>query len=367
MILRNWKHFDFLLLAAMLLLIIFSIAMIDSAIAGNIELLENNTLRRQIVFALGGFVLLMGLTAVDYHIWPTLGRVLYLICFLFLGFIILSGQISFGAQRWIDLGVAVVQPSELAKISMILILADYFARNRDRVHDWGMIIGSGLWLFGLMGLVFIQPDLSTSLTLMVIWGAMFFAVGMTWQQIAVFGVAGLSAPILSYPFLQGYQQQRIINFLFPDPDARFGEIYNITQAKISIGSGGWLGQGYGQGTQVQLRFLKVRHTDFIFSAISEEFGFVGALLIMLILLFIVYRILRAGRLAHDPYGALICYGSAALLFFQTTVNIGMNLNLMPVTGLPLPFVSQGGSSLVAMMMLIGLVQSVVARHKRLEF
>jgi rod shape determining protein RodA len=230
-----------------------------------------------------------------------------------------------------------------------------------------MIIGSGLWLFGLMGLVFIQPDLSTSLTLMVIWGAMFFAVGMTWQQIAVFGVAGLSAPILSYPFLQGYQQQRIINFLFPDPDARFGEIYNITQAKISIGSGGWLGQGYGQGTQVQLRFLKVRHTDFIFSAISEEFGFVGALLIMLILLFIVYRILRAGRLAHDPYGALICYGSAALLFFQTTVNIGMNLNLMPVTGLPLPFVSQGGSSLVAMMMLIGLVQSVVARHKRLEF
>jgi rod shape determining protein RodA len=367
MILRNWRHFDFILLGAMLLLIIFSIAMIDSAIAGNIELIENNTVRRQIVFAFSGFLILLFVTLVDYHIWPTLGRVMYFITLLFLLLILLGGQTSFGAQRWIDLGVAVVQPSELAKISVLLMLADFLGRNKNRINDWGTILRSLGILLGLMALVFIQPDLSTSLVLMVIWAALLFASGLTIQYMAVFGLAGLIAPIAGYPFLQAYQQQRIINFLFPNPDARFGEEYNITQAKISIGSGGWLGKGYGQGSQVQLRFLKVRHTDFIFSAISEEFGFVGALVIMILLLVIIWRILRAGRLAHDAYGALICYGAAAMLFFQIAVNIGMNLNLMPVTGLPLPFVSQGGSSLVALMIIIGLVESVVARHVRLEF
>ena len=139
------------------------------------------------------------------------------------------------------------------------------------------------------------------------------------------------------------------------------------QGLIIIGDGGWFGQGYGSGSQVQLRFLKVRHSDFIFSALSEEFGFVGAVTVIAVLAFIIARILRAAQLSTDTYGALICYGVATLISFQTIVNIGMNLNLLPVTGLTLPFVSYGGSSLLTLFIGIGLVESVLLRHKDLEF
>ena len=144
-----------------------------------------------------------------------------------------------------------------------------------------------------------------------------------------------------------YQQNRIINFLFPDPAARHGEIYNIQQALITIGSGGLFGQGYGHGSQVQLRFLKIRWSDFIFSAAAEEFGFVGIAILLLLLFFVIYRCLRTARLARDTFGALIAYGVAVLIAFQSIVNIGVNLNLMPATGLTLPFVSYGGSSLLS--------------------
>ena len=167
--------------------------------------------------------------------------------------------------------------------------------------------------------------------------------------------------------MENYQKQRIVQFFFPDENARFGEEYNVFQSLITIGSGGWTGQGYRQGSQVQLRFLKVRHSDFIFSAIAEEFGFIGTVIVMLLLLFVIIRILRVARMSYDTYGALICYGVATLIAFQSFVNIGMNLNLLPVTGLPLPFISQGGSSLLSLMLGIGLVESVISRHKVLEF
>jgi rod shape determining protein RodA len=159
--------------------------------------------------------------------------------------------------------------------------------------------------------------------------------------------------------LEQYQQLRVVNFLFPDPNARYGNTYNVDQALITIGSGGWFGQGYGHGSQVQLRFLKVRHTDFIFSAMAEEFGFIGTVLVIGILLFVIFRCLRAARLSRDVYGALICYGFTMLIFFQTAVNIGVNLKLIPVTGLTLPFISYGGSSLLSMALGIGLVESVL--------
>ncbi|HEX9090624.1 MAG TPA: FtsW/RodA/SpoVE family cell cycle protein, partial [Anaerolineales bacterium] len=161
--------------------------------------------------------------------------------------------------------------------------------------------------------------------------------------------------------------QRILNFLFADPNATQGETYNIQQALISIGSGGLLGKGYNQGTQVHLRFLKVRWSDFIFSATAEEFGLIGSVIIMLLLLFIIYRCLRIARLSRDTFGGLIAYGVAVLLAFQGMVNIGVNLKLLPATGLPLPFISYGGSSLLSLLLGVGLVQSVILRHKPLEF
>ena len=226
--------------------------------------------------------------------------------------------------------------------------------------------------------IILQPDLSTSIVIMVLWFGLIWASGLDLKLLFIAGgagavITGIGLPLLllnydpENPTRFTYQLERVINFLFPDPNASFGAIYNVQQALISIGEGGWFGQGYGSGSQVQLRFLKVRHSDFIFSALSEEFGFMGAFLVIATLAFIISRCLRAARLSSDTYGALIAYGAATLIAFQTIVNIGMNLNLLPVTGLTLPFVSYGGSSLMTLSIAIGLVESVVLRHKNLEF
>jgi len=274
-----------------------------------------------------------------------------------------GGETAFGSSRWVDVGFAVVQPSELAKITIIVVMADFFARNLERIGEIPWIIRSSILTAGLVVMILIQPDLSTSITLMVIWAALLFASGLKWKHIVLFIVVAIVLISVSYPFLADYQKQRVTNFLFTDDEARYGEQYNVNQALITIGSGGWLGQGYGQGTQVQLRFLKVRVSDFIFASIAHEMGFVGTFIMMGLLFFVIYRILYTARNARDSYGALLCYGVATLIAFQTIINIGMNLKLLPVTGLPLPFISQGGSSLLSILLGVGLVESVAARQK----
>jgi len=199
---------------------------------------------------------------------------------------------------------------------------------------------------------------------MVLWFSMLWISGLPPKYIAVFALAGVVLGMLAFPFLENYQQQRVLTFVFPDPNARHGATYNVEQALISIGSGGLTGMGYGHGSQVQLRYLKVRHTDFIFSAMAEEFGFIGTVLIIVILGIVIMRILRAARLAADPLGSMICYGIAATIFFQCVTAIGMNLGILPVTGLTLPLVSSGGTSLMSILIGIGLVESVVVRRRR---
>jgi len=365
--LNTWRYFDYWLLGAVAVLIIFGVAMIDSAVAGNAELVELNVVNRQIMFALAGLAMIIVITMLDYHIWVAAGRVLYVIVLLALSILVIFGQEAFGAVRALDVGFAVVQPSELANIAIILLLSDFFARNQHRIGEFAWVLRSGVQPFILVGLTLLQPDLSTAIVLLVLWGAMLFVSGLRPQHLFMFIGVGTLLGLASFPFLANYQQQRIINFIAPAEDARYGETYNVEQASISIGSGGFLGQGYGQGTQVQLRFLKVRHTDFIFSTIASEFGFVGNVAVLLVLLFIVYRILKDASVAHDAFGAFICYGVATLISFTTIVNVAMNLNLIPVTGLTLPFVSQGGSSLLSLMLGIGLVESVAARQKLVEY
>jgi len=191
---------------------------------------------------------------------------------------------------------------------------------------------------GVVAWILLQPDLSTSIVILVIWFALLWASGLKIKHLLITlgsGVLslGIGLPILLLNYdpnktdalIKPYQLERILNFLFPNPDARHGANYNVEQSRISIGAGGWLGQGYGSGSQVQLRFLKVRHSDFIFSALSEEFGFVGALFVIALLAFIIFRCLRAAHLASDTFGALIAYGIAVLIGFQVLVNVGMNL------------------------------------------
>jgi len=360
-----WRHFDFWLLGAVILANAFGIAMIRSAIAGNETLLPQ--INRQIIYASIGLVVIVIFTILDYRYWSSLNRVLYFGMMLFLVILYLSGIARFGAARWFVVGSILVQPAEIAKLAMIIALADYFARSQDAARDWFWIAKSLLIALGLVIWILLQPSLSNTIVIMVIWAAMVWVNGLQIKHLAAIIVTGLITVVAGFPFLQTYQQERVLNFFFPNPNASYGATYNVLQALIALGSGGWFGKGYGHGSQTQLRFMKVRHTDFIFSVIAEEFGLIGAVLTIALLIFIIYRCLRAARLAREPFGSLLAYGVAVLISFQAAVNIAVNLNLMPVTGLPLPFISQGGSGLLSLMFGIGLVESVIVRHKPLEF
>jgi rod shape determining protein RodA len=363
----NWRHFDFWLLGAVALMTIFGITMIRSSVAGNIELERANIVQRQLIFAVLGFIVIFVVAAIDYHLWASISRPMYIVTAVFLGALTIAGQALYGSARWFDTGVILIQPSEIAKIVVILVLADFFTRNMDKLNNIAWIGRSLLFTLGIVVWIILQPNLSTSLVIIAVWFSLLWASGLKLKYLLIFGLSGIILPFVAYPFLADYQQQRILNFLFSDPNATQGETYNIQQALISIGSGGWLGKGYNQGTQVHLRFLKVRWSDFIFSATAEEFGFIGSVAIMILLLFIIYRCLRVAKLSRDTFGALIAYGVAVLLAFQGMVNIGVNLKLLPATGLPLPFISYGGSSLLSLLLGVGLVESVILRHKPLEF
>jgi rod shape determining protein RodA len=360
---RRWRHFDFWLLGGVALLVVFGIAMIRSAIAGNETLAGLPAAQTQ--NALLGLVVLLIASIIDYHFWRALTRPMYLGLLVLLLSLEIGGSESFGAARWLDLGFTQVQPSELAKTLLIIILADDISRNEERIRTWGGVLRSLALAAVPAFVIFRQPDLSTAILTMVLWAAIIFAAGIRPKHMATLAGSAMILPIVAFPFLQFYQKQRLVLFLAPDADP--GARYNVDQALISIGSGGWFGQGYGDGTQVQLRFLKVRHTDFIFSALSEEFGWIGAVAVLLVLAFVIYRCLRAARMARDTYGALIAYGVATLIFYQAAFNIGMNLNLLPVAGLPLPFISYGGSSLWSALLGVGLVESVVIHRQELEF
>jgi len=363
----TWRYFDFWLMGAVVLLVIFGITMIRSAVAGNIELVALNLVQRQLIFAVAGFVVILIVTSIDYRLWSSISRPMYWGTMGVLVVLYVVGSALYGSARWFDTGVILIQPSELAKIVLILVLADYFTRHKDLMQDLSWVARSFLMTMGIVVWILLQPNLSTSIVMIVLWFALLWASGLRIKHLLIFIGAAIVIPIAGFPFLVDYQKKRILNFLFPDPSARHGDIYNIQQALISIGSGGWFGEGYGHGTQVQLRFLKVRQSDFIFSAMAQEFGFVGTLLVVLVLLFVIYRCVHTARIASDTFGALIAYGVATMIAFQAIVNIGVNLNLVPATGLTLPFVSYGGSSLLSTLLGIGLVESVNLRQKSLEF
>lgn len=368
-----WRHFDFWLLGAVTVLVIIGITMIRSAVAGNIELTTTTDLvSRQIIFALIGVAVMLVTASVDYHLWASLNRQLYIgMCTALIALNVI-GNALFGSARWFQTALVNIQPSEFAKIVLILVLSYYFAQHAHEMNNPKWTFLSFFMLMGLTVWVLLQPNLSTSIVLVVLWAVLLWMSGLPIKHLIAYGTSGLvmiaaTLPaLISLGVIQDYQIRRVLNFIVPDPNARYGDIYNILQAKIAIGAGGLFGEGYGHGSQVQLRFLKVRWSDFIFSSIGNELGFAGAVLVIALVAFIVYRCLWGAYNSRDMYGSLICYGVATLIAFQAIVNIGVNLNLMPATGLTLPFASYGGSSIVANMIAIGLVESVIMRHKASE-
>ena len=370
---ERWRNFDFWLFGVVIVLCFFGIVMIQSALAGNLEVSINS----QILYVSIGLVFILACAFFDYHYLDSLANILYVGIIGLLIALRLFGTAAFGSARWFRIGPISLQPSEFAKLILIIRLAKYFSDHDRDKKDLMWIIKSFALDFGIVVFILLQPNMSTSIVMVVLWFSMIWAAGIPMKSLFGLGIAGIFVVIgmlvwifvspETVPFVQEYQLNRVRTFIAPDPNARYGDSYNIDQAVISLGSGRLTGQGYGAGTQVQLRFLKVRHTDFIFSALGQEFGFIGAMLVIITLSFMVLRIIHIARNAPDFFGALICYGIATLFFFQMVVNMGVNLQVLPVTGLTLPFISYGGSSTMAMAMGIGLVECVaVASEKKTE-
>lgn len=303
------------------------------------------------------------LDCLTFRFTDTLANPLYVVMLATLVILFVVGQVSGGAQRW--LGAGAVQPSELTKILIIIVLAKYLADHEENLDRVATVLTSLGIVVVPMILIYLQPDLGTALTLAAIWAAMIWTAGIRFRHLLL--LVGAVAAILPLVWLnlESYMQQRLLLFVNPssDPDSYF----NVHQALVSIGSGGWTGKGLTQGTQSQLHFLRVRHTDFIFAVTAEELGFLGAAAMIALIFLILWRIVRVAERARDTFGRLIAAGVGGLILFQSSINIGMNLGLMPVTGIPLPFVSYGGSSFLTLILGIGLIESVAMRHKKLEF
>jgi rod shape determining protein RodA len=293
---------------------------------------------------------------------------IYVVLVASLIFVVAAGQINNDARRWIQVTANFqIQPSEFGRIFITITFGQFLANRQKRISQFSNTIATLIYIGIPIGLIFIQPDLGMSVLYIVIWFVMIWLAGLPMSHFATLAIIGIMSAVIVYPNLADYQKARITTFVNPE-EADEEDIFNIDQAEISVGSGGLWGKGYMQGTQSQLGFLRVQHTDFIFSMITEEMGLIfGSLIVLLLMGFILMRILRAAALSPDPAGKYICTGIAAVLFFQTLVSVGMNVRLLPVTGLTLPFVSYGGSSLITLFLAIGVVQSVLMRHRKQEF
>jgi rod shape determining protein RodA len=363
------RSMDWILMGATLVLVGFGLFMLYSATH-----LDTNIstpfyyVRSQSIGLVIGFVLLLMLSATNYS-W--LGRWCTYIYVATLGLLIItlligSGSEAVGANRWIQLPFFRLQTSELAKLLLIVSLAGVLAEGVALRHRLRFIIVCVVYMLVPTVLVFLQPDLGSALvfgailiTMLVVWGIRLPHLGILAGATALAGVVVLRIlpSALGINLLKGYQLQRLTLFLDPERDPT-GVGYQLSQSKIAVGSGMFTGKGYLNGTQTHLNFLPAHHTDFIFAVIGEELGFLGAVLLIALFAVIIWRALRIARLSEDMFGRLMATGVAGVLLFQVFVNIGMTIGIMPVTGIPLPFVSFGSSSLVVFLMAIGLLESI---------
>jgi rod shape determining protein RodA len=367
-LLKRSRYADFLLLVTLVALLAYGLAMVYSSTfpsSNTATIIFSSFAQKQLTFVAIGLVAMVLIAAIDYRILRALAYVLFGMSLLLLAVVLIAGHgnAEWGSQRWIDLKLFPLQPSELAKPALVLALARYFADHQDNVRSFRHFAGSFLFAVPPTALVYVQPDLGTSASFLFIWFLMALAAGVRITYLAASaGLAAASLPVI-WSLLQGYMRDRITIFLHPESDP-WGQGYNIIQAQISIGNGGMFGRGFLAGTQSQGHFLRIQHSDFIFSVLSEEMGFVGAIVLFVLFTVLLMRILRAARIARDQFGRLVAVGIAVTLLFTITVNIGANVRLMPVTGIPLTFISYGGSSMITNLACMGIVQSILMRRMR---
>ncbi|MGI6367988.1 MAG: FtsW/RodA/SpoVE family cell cycle protein [Anaerolineae bacterium] len=363
------KRFDWILFLVMVFIISTGFVMINSAyqppIGDAAVDWTDNLLYRQMLFAALGLVLYLVLALFDYRILVSHARWVFLFTLAILVVTLIVASPVFGTSAWLEVGIFGIQPSELSKILVIVVLAEVLGESQRKLETILPLLQSMVVLAIPSALVYLQSDLGMVLLLVITWVGMVFVAGVRWRHLLMLGGAGAAAVPVVWFAVEDYMRKRVTEFLYPGRDP-LGADYNIKQALISIGSGGWWGKGYLQGSQSQLRFLRVRHTDFIFSVLCEEFGFVGAFVLVALFFLLLMRLVRVAEQAPDGMGRLMVAGITIVLFAQVFINMGVNANMMPVTGLALPMVSYGGSSLVTTMMSLGLAQSVAMRRKGLE-
>ncbi len=360
---RIWRQFDWVLVSIAAVLILYGVIMIYSANQNQEDL--QDLWWTQLTRAGVGLAVMLLVAAFDYRWYAQLYKLLYVVMMVLLAILFIAAELTAGTLRWLDFRFFPVQPSEIAKIIIIIVTAKIVADRDGEMNRFRNLIFAGVIVGPPLLLVYLQPDLGTTIITLVVWLVILLMGGVNIFHVGLVGLGAVLASPIMWLTMAEYQRQRVLLFL--NPDQTDPSYFNIQQALISIGSGGLLGKGFSIGTQNQLHFLRVRHTDFIFSVIGEELGLLGALLLFGLILLLIWRIMRAADLTADPFGRLICVGVATLVFFQSFVNLGVNVGLLPVTGTPLPFVSYGGSSLIAFLIALGLVQSVLMRRKSLDF
>ncbi len=364
---RGWRRYDPWLVVTALVLFGYSLVLIYSGSLGQYATpgdVLRGPLLRQVVYLAAALMLMVLVARLDYRTWSGYAPVLFALACLGLVIVFFAGTSEYGSRRWIALPGFQIQPSEPAKLMTIVLLARMFAACSGGALPGRVFLTSlGLAAIPAM-LVFKEPDLGTAIVFLSTWLGMVYVAGARVKHITMLGaVFAMTLPFIMLVAIHGYQKERLAVFFNPDRDP-LGTGFNVNQASISIGSGGLWGKGLTDGTQTQLEFLRTQTTDYIFSVLGEELGFIGAMLLFALYLLLLYRALRIAAAASDDTGKLIAAGIVVMILTQVFINIGVNIRLFPVTGIPLPFISQGGSSLLSMFMALGVLQSIHARRRQ---
>ena len=360
------KKIDFTLLITSAAIIIYSLIVISSATHVNNPTEERFWfVQRQGLFALIDVIFAVIFMNFDYRGLQSHGKKLYVFNLIMLVAVMLFGHAALGAQRWIQIGPISLQPSEFSKLIMIICMASVLEERVGNLNTLRDLLPIALYVGIPFILVLKQPDLGTSLVFMAIFFGMIIVCGIPWRILFGLIIAGIACMPLIWQFLKDYQKMRIMVFLDPNVDP-LGSGYHIIQSKIAIGSGGIFGKGLFAGTQSQLNFLPENHTDFIFAVIGEEFGFVGAIILLLLYLILLLRGIQIAREAYDVFGRLLAVGITSMLAFHVLVNVGMTTGIMPVTGIPLPLVSYGISALTTDILAIAILMNIHMRKQKLS-
>ena len=325
---------------------------------------STNFIIKQLGAFVAGLILILIILRFDYHVITYQSKYLYWGALAFIVLVLIIGAIAGGARRWISVFGISLQPSEFMKPVLVLFLANMLYQKKRESVALGLkgIAGPMLWTLIPFFLIVKQPDLGTGIIILLTSLAMLWFVGLKKSTYAILGLVGAVTPFIVWKFLlKPYQKMRIVSFVNIDADpSGFG--YHAKQAMIAVGSGKFLGKGYMAGTQHKLQFIPEHHTDFIFTVFGEEWGFVGSIIFFLLFISFIYRCLKVAINAHDELGAIIAFGVATIIYLQFTINVLMAIHLAPVVGIPLPFISYGGSSLVTVLASVGLLLNINMRR-----